>query len=369
MKIAKIIIVEQPIPCLSNGSWTQRLEYFLKSESNVVDYLICGETKAIINTSSKIIGVKQNKNRVVEKLTDRYRYKEYISSLKTIMKDYDHSIILVIDNLKLKKTVSAFVDKDVDKNKITLMFYNCGFSYFLNSKEHKYFSKNLDEIIFLTQAAYNFNKQRYNEFIPEVTVLHNPIQKNKFFKITLQEKRNLLEEYNLGDKKVYLWLSHDREKKGLTIVLNAWKTWSKTKNNVVLLVVGASRDKEVANVRFIGVVPNNKVHVYYKLADVFLFSPLWKEGFGLSLAQAICSGCFCIVANNGGVADYFTLNDGILEEEPNRVSHWIENIELSYNKINSGWSNETAGKQILDIEQWSDRFAQVFNKWEERIKL
>ena len=47
----------------------------------------------------------------------------------------------------------------------------------------------------------------------------------------------------------------------------------------------------------------------------------------------------------------------------------MNSLELSYSKINSGWKNETAGKQILDIDEWSIKFAQIFNKWEERISL
>lgn len=369
MKIAKIILTEQSIPYNSNGSWTQRLELFLQSKYNNIDYVICGTTTSSINSKTTFVQVEQNKNLVLKKMTPNYRYQNYASKLDLLMKAYDHCIIMVIDNLKLKDAISHYIDSNNLKNKVSFLFYNCGFSYFLSQEKHKLFSNNLDEIIFLTKTAYLFNKNYYSEFIPEVTILNNPILKTEFYEVNSEKKEDLKDQHNLKGKKVYLWLSHDRPKKGLSIILNAWKTWSKTKTDVVLLIVGANSETQIKGVEFIGEVAVNKVHVYYKLADVYLFPTLWKEGFGLSLSQAICSGCFCIAANNGGVSDFFTTNDGILIDDPNIVNSWEKSLEVAYNQINSGWNNKYAGHQILNIEAWSEKFSQIFSKWEKRIKF
>ena len=92
-----------------------------------------------------------------------------------------------------------------------------------------------------------------------------------------------------------------------------------------------------------------------------------KEGFGLSLAQAICCGCYCNAANNGGVADFFTNQDGILIDNPNIVTSWSESMEKAYSIIHSGWENKEAENQILNYNQWAIQFAQIFQKWEDRI--
>jgi glycosyltransferase involved in cell wall biosynthesis len=153
-------------------------------------------------------------------------------------------------------------------------------------------------------------KQKYIEFTPEVTIINNPVNKQKFFSIPKLEKESLLKENQLQDKIVYLWLSHDREKKGLNIVLNAWKDWNKSPDEAQLLVVGAKRSEKINGVQFIGQVPSDLVDKYYKMAHVYLFPTLCKEGFGLSLAQAMCCGCFSIAANNGGVSDFFNSENG-----------------------------------------------------------
>ena len=367
MKIANVIITEQSVPYTGNGSWTQRIEYFLTSKENNINYFICGKTTKELNTITQFFRVSQYKSRLIQKFFPKYRYKNYINKLHQLSKEHDHLIVCVIDNVKLKIAVSDCIDKLNLKNKITLLFYSCGYSYFLNSEQHRLYLKNCDEIIYLTQNAYHFNKDNYHEFTPEVTVLGNPIDKTIFDKITKPEKEFLLEKHNLKGKIVYLWLAHDREKKGLSIILNAWKAWKQNKTDVVLLVVGANRNEKINGVQFLGKVNKNQVAEYYKLSHIYLFSTLCKEGFGLSLAQAICCGCYAIAANNGGVSDFFTKQDGILIYSPNIVSSWVLSMEEAYSKIHSGWENMETGNQILNYQQWSSQFAHIFQKWGGRI--
>jgi glycosyltransferase involved in cell wall biosynthesis len=368
MKIAKVIITEPSIPYSKNGSWTQRIEYFLKSDSNVVDYCICGETEQTIESKTVFFKVKQITSRILLKFFPEKRYQNHISQIKQLAQKYDHLIICVIDNLKLKKAISDYIQSNNSKEVTTLIFYSCGFSYFLSAENQKELLKNCDEYIFLSQSSYLFNKERYDEFTSEVTILNNPIQKNIFHPISKSDKEILTAKYGLEGKTIYLWLSHDREKKGLNLILNAWRDWCQTKEDVVLLVVGAKRNITIKNVQFIGEVESTLVHEYYKLAHVYLFPTLWKEGFGLSLAQAISSGCFCIAANNGSVKDFFNKQDGILIDNPNVVSNWTDAMENAYIHVQSGWENPTAGKQILNYEEWSKMFAQIFLKWEKRIR-
>ena len=366
MKIAKIIVSEHAIPSTGNGSWTQRVEYFLTTNQNNIDCFICGTSTKELKTTTQFFRVKQFKSRLIQKFFPDFRYSRYTNKLHQLSLEYDHLIVCVIDNVKLKIAVSDCIDQLNLKNKITLLFYSCGYSYFLNNDEHKLFLKNCDEVIYLTKNAYHFNKDKYYEFISEVSVLGNPIDKTIFHKIPQQDKESLLKKHNLKGKVVFLWLAHDREKKGLSIILNAWKDW-KQNEDVVLLVVGANRNQKIDGVQFIGEVDKEKVDEYYKLAHVYLFPTLCKEGFGLSLAQAMCCGCYAIAANNGGVSDFFTNQDGTLIASPNIVSSWVESMEEAYSKIHSGWESKEAGNQILNYQQWSSQFAQIFQKWEDRI--
>mgnify|MGYP000639814027 CR=1 FL=1 len=369
MKIANIIVSEQSLPSSINGSWTQRLEYFLKSSKNNVDYVICSKTNLEIKSTTKFYYSKNRNSKFINKFFPKKRYSDFLLKIDVILNKHDKIIINVIDNVKLLNAVSNYIDVNSLKERITLLFYNCGYSYLLNQQEHEKFCKNIDEIIFLTKSAYLYNKKIYKEFTPEVSIINNPIDKSIFYPINqISEENEIYKKYKLKDKTVFLWLSHDRKKKGMSLILNAWKSWKEKDDNNILLIVGAKRGASIKNVIFVGQVESKNVDKYYKCTDVFLFPTLWKEGFGLSLSQAICTGCFSITANNGGVIDFFNKEDGILIEEPNIVDNWVEAMKSATEQIKNGWINENAGKQILTFDEWSNKFSQVFNKWQLRLK-
>ena len=367
MNIAKVILSEQSIPYSKNGSWSQRMEYFLESDYNCIDYYICGKTDKTLKSKTTFYRVNQYKSKLVLKLFTEYRYKNYTNSLKELLTKHDHLIICIVDNVKLKIAINSYLEKNNLINRVTLIFYNCGYSYYLDNNLNATFLKNCSEMIFLTKSAYLYNKEKYIEFIPEVTVLNNPVDKKKFFTITNTEKDFLLHENQLKEKIVYLWLSHDREKKGLNIVLNAWKDWNKSSSEVQLLIVGAQRNEKINGVQFIGQISNDLVDKYYKMSDVYLFPTLCKEGFGLSLAQAMCCGCYSIAANNGGVSDFFNYDNGILIDSPNIVGNWVKSLNDSFELMKNNYEIKSFENQILNIDEWCIKFEQVFVRWERRL--
>ncbi|MHA7943489.1 glycosyltransferase family 4 protein [Formosa sp. 3Alg 14/1] len=359
-KTIKILLSEHGLPDTKNGSWTQRLKYFLESNYNIFDHVICGPTTSkqrlnkVKTTYCKVIN-----NRFLLKLFPNIKFKNFMNSLKEIIANNDNVIVCVMDNIRLNNELSLFLEQNNFKSKVSVVFYNCGYSYFLEDREHKMFCRNIDRIIFLTQSAYEFNKAKYSELIPEVSVLHNPVDKNLFKLISKEAKTNLLQDYNLQEKTVFLWLSHNRPKKGLKIILKAWSIWAKERTDVELLIVGVDCEDRLENVKFLGKIPSDKVDTFYKLAHIYLFPTLWKEGYGLSLAQAICSGCYCLTATNGGVKDFMFKTDGEFIEHPNFIKDWISGMEKAYQDLKGSWENDTAGSQILSLEQWSEKFADI----------
>jgi len=359
-KTLKILLSEHGLPDSKNGSWTQRLKYFLESNYNVFDYVVCGPTASKQKLSTvETIYCKVINNRLALKLFPNIKYNNFMKPLKDLISKHDEVLICVMDNIRLNNELSLFLEQNNLQSKVNIIFYNCGYSYFLEDREHKTFCKHIDEIIFLTKSAYDYNKNKYSEFVPKVSILHNPVDKNQFKIPSHDVKETLRKEHKLQGKTVFLWLSHNRPKKGLNIVLDAWSQWAKDRTDVELLIVGVNSKANIKNVRFLGRIPSNEVHVFYKLTDVYLFPTLWKEGFGLSLAQAISSGCYCIAADNGGVKDYISKTDGQLIENPNFINEWISGLDQAYSAINKGWKNDNAGAQILSVEQWSQKFAEI----------
>ena len=57
-----------------------------------------------------------------------------------------------------------------------------------------------------------------------------------------------------------------------------------------------------------GEVPRDELLARYSAADVFVFPPIWDEGFGLPPVEAMAAGAPVVASRSGAVAD--TVVDG-----------------------------------------------------------
>src|SRR5690606_20011578 len=109
----------------------------------------------------------------------------------------------------------------------------------------------------------------------------------KFYSVDSAQKSALKQKFGLSDKTVFVWCSQDRPKKGLDMILDAWQRVYSKNSKIVLLVIGCSRDIKLKGVQFLGKIPNDKLPEYYQVSDVYLFPTLCKEGFGMTLIEAL----------------------------------------------------------------------------------
>ena len=122
MKIAKVIVSEHPIPYPKNGSWSQRMEYFLESDYNCIDYYICGKTDGTLKSKTTFYRVNQYKSKFISKFFKEFRYKNYTNTIDQLLTKHDHLIICVVDNVKLKMAINSYLEKNNKLNKVTLIF-------------------------------------------------------------------------------------------------------------------------------------------------------------------------------------------------------------------------------------------------------
>ena len=80
-------------------------------------------------------------------------------------------------------------------------------------------------------------------------------------------------------------------------------------------LMGLAKSLDV-NVRFMG--ETDKPEECYASADVFVHSPIRQEGFGITLVEAMASGCICVASDIGGIPEIITDGrDGYLVEAGN----------------------------------------------------
>ena len=359
---ARILVANEGIPNTGMGSWTQIISYFLSdNSSNLIDYLLCGPTALPFKSAvTKRIICNTLQWEINRKWYYFFKYRSYITALKSIIACHNFVVIVVMDNTKLKNIVTNTIEKNGWQNKCRVIFIQCGFSYEFTRDEYKDFRRGLHEIVLLTQKSYEYERNKYHEYPFLVHVLHNPVRQDVFFRLSVSEKqakRRLL--CVQPNETMFLWISHDRPKKGLDIILNMWPAIAEKYPGSKLIVVGAKREISLPGLRFEGKLPNTELAKYYQSADVFLFSSLCQEGFGLSLAEAITCGCFCIVSDVGGVNEFFKGNNGILVSNPNLPEAWVAAIEQYFHQPDDVKTQSLT--PFLTYDQWCFEFQRIIN--------
>ncbi|URM37330.1 glycosyltransferase family 4 protein [Flavobacterium anhuiense] len=325
--MSKVILISQiPLPYLGIGSWTTLYHNYL-SDDHKVDYIICGKPE----TSFPQIeyGIVKNTNWLkFQKRVLKNKYIGYFNELEKILDQEHKFIIQIIDNFGIVAPLIDFLKIKKKRDKCYLQFFYHGFPPFHENFYGRWFFEGIDEMVLLTNDSYKAHKEYYTVLPTKFSVLHNGIDTSKFHKVTLEEKENIRKQLGVTNKKVFIWCSQDRPKKGLDFILDVWKRINVAHNDAILLVIGANRDIKLEGVSFLGRIRNNDLPKYYQIADCYLFPTLWHEGFGLSLIEALHCGCYCIASANGGVPEVLQYGKlGKLIENPNFIEDWVQAIE------------------------------------------
>jgi len=367
LSVAKILIADAPIPWPGYGSWSQRIEYLLQQyEHNVFDYVICMDSKTeFVSKKTKRFNCKVHSNRFMNKLFSWWRFKDVKQALAKINVQHEGMIICIMDSLRTKHAVWNFVNDIGAAHKSRLVYYQCGFSTYLPSDKYNKLTEGISDFIYLTRNAYEF-ELTHNPALPFVAhVLHNPIDHQKFFVPSENDKQQYRKELGMHEGVHFIWASQDRPKKGLEVVLQAWRKFYRPELNVTLNVIGVQRNHSFPGVVFHGKKPNYEIHQYLKAADIGVFSPLWTEGFGLSLAEQISCGLLCVASTAGGVEEYFVDGEhGFAIEHPNFIASW----ELGFEKALAHlplFRQQLANRTFpvfLTYDAWCQKFCSIFDE-------
>lgn len=156
------------------------------------------------------------------------------------------------------------------------------------------------------------------------------------------------------------------EEKGLETLLDAFKTLSQFES-IELVVVGDGPMRARVSgeeVKYLGLLPHDKVSSFYQSIDVLvvpsLTKPFWKEQFGRVIVEAIAQGVYVIGSNSGAIPEVLGHLElkGIFQEGNVEAlrTEMKKTIELS--RSNS-LKEAVSRAQVLCEEKFSTR---AFNK-------
>jgi glycosyltransferase involved in cell wall biosynthesis len=321
--IKVILISQSPLPAASIGSWTTLYKNYFEGDHQI-DYIVCEKPE----NEFENVKYEYVSHNILLKIISKLQKQPHLGSLKAldkILKTDQRYVIQVVDNFKIVPGIKKILMQKGIREKCVIQFFYHGFPPFLDNVKGNYFFQAADEMVLLTHDSYKAHRDYYTVLPIRFSVLHNGIDTHKFFPLALKEKIRRRSEKVLGDKKIFVWCSQDRPKKGLHIILDVWKRFHRQFPDTELWVIGCNPKQKLDGVFYIGRIPNDELPYYFQLSDCFLFPTLCHEGFGLSLIEALHCGNYCIASRLGGVPEVLQYGKyGKLIEKPHFVSAWEE---------------------------------------------
>lgn len=324
--MAKVILLSQfPLPYSHIGSWTTMYRNYLQGK-NSIDILVCEKPAYRLEHVDYHIVEGNIWNTIKQKAT-KNKHHLFVDAVDKLIVPGEKYVLQVVDNFGLAKSLQKYIEQKNLRQNCYLQFFFHGHEPTGSGYNARFYEKT-DEIVVLTHSAYRAFKAGSNVMPSRFSVLNNGIDPQKFHTITANERNNLKQKHGFADKKVLLWCAQDRPKKGLHIVLDAWKKIYANHKDAALVVIGTEAKPPQAGVFYFGRIQNDLLPEYYQMADVYLFPTLCQEGFGMSLIEALHCGCYCIASALGGVPEVLQHGKfGKLIENPHFSAEWVEAIQ------------------------------------------
>ena len=239
----------------------------------------------------------------------------------------------------------------------------------LFKKLQHFVMKNADYVTVNSTATMNELTKRFPNYSSKIAVMPMGVDTDLF------KKRNLKRPRKYEKNKILLFVGRLSDQKGLQYLIDSMSDISRYNPNAKLLIIGEGPYKKKLeeranklgignNLEFLGSMPASDVAEYYNFADIFLIPSLstktGTEALGLSMLEAMASGCAVIGTNVGGIP--FVIKNGysgvlVKQKSSNELSHAI--ITLLKDKKKSKKLGENATMFIRKNYSW-DKVAKDF---------
>ncbi len=370
-----ILLSTYPLPYNEIGSWTTMYNYYLKNGNHKIDIIISPAVSDPI-ADIQYVFVKEprfGKYRI-SKLCKHCKYFHYWNRLEEVLSNIQYGIVHIIDNIGLLDTIHYYASKNNKRHKIKIVFHMHGYDYTIDRHKRQKFYNSIDDLVVLTLSSYHHQLCQVHSMPCEVTKINNGIDGRIFYPIDSTKKTSLKNKLGMLNEKIYfLWLSQDRPKKGLHIILRAWENLLEKYSNIELIIIGAYQKVENRKgIRWLGRISNEELPKYYQVTDFYLFSTLCHEGHPMSLTEALKCGNICLASDIDPLNEI--LSEGLygrLVSFPHNPDSWVEAIaEELYRYEELGRKNPYSvniPEKIYDLDQWCENINKLIEKWEKRL--
>jgi glycosyltransferase involved in cell wall biosynthesis len=206
------------------------------------------------------------------------------------------------------------------------------------SKKHKYAESFilplLDNIINIEPRVVTYFQRKYHKGIYFPIIQDENKLQTKYQKaLPISEK--YIEQYNLKDQKVVLFVGRLDKVKNLPTLIKVFKQ-VKASNCKLVIVGGGELENKLkiiadSNVIFTGRLEGYALYAWYNIAEIFVLAST-REAFGAVTNEALIGGCFTLVSELAG--SNCLINNGIngFTFNPYNEEEMIKTIKKSIEK-------------------------------------
>ncbi len=350
----RVLVSNTIISSTRVGSWTNRISRFIEKENLFFDFIFSPspikDSRNLYCKKRKWIPFFSDKFRNWQLLN--YRIKHYIDGFKNLPKDGKIQVVVMDDLILLE----GFALLKAKGEKFELVFSYHGHSLSLVWEWSVY----VDKVLFLTNLGYLDTLHRHHEFTPLVSVIGNGVNSLDFFPLDKFQKEERKRGLGVPDQsKILIWLSNNRPKKGFHLFKVIAKRILEKYPDLLIWVIGVTEDHELLHerIKFHGKIPNTQLPQYLQAGDFYMFTSLWKEGFGLTMLEAAKCGNQIIASRMGGIPEVVEGLEGVyLIDYPNRPEFWIEAFENAWKNSYEFVPDGDFLKNFHDLDEWMSKF-------------
>lgn len=242
-------------------------------------------------------------------------------------------------------------------------------------KMQRYVVKHSDIITVNTEATRKELVGRFPDFDDKIKVIPMGIDSAIFRKMSIKRPKKY------AGKRIILAVGRLSEQKGLQYLIDSMRDISRYDKKTRLLMIGdgaykkelmgkVRENKLEDNVEFLGPMQTREIAKYHNYADIFVMPSLsGKEGteaLGLSMIEAMSSGCAVVATNVGGIP--YALKDGfngvmVREKDSHALSHAI--IQLLNDRKKAARLGKNAASYARKNYSWekvSQEFSKIYKK-------
>lgn len=196
-----------------------------------------------------------------------------------------------------------------------------------------------DHLICTTQWLADIAKQRYHK--NNITIIPNYVN-TEVFKPSSEKKKQIAFAGRLH------W------SKGIDILINAFKRFSKTNPDYKLIIMGIGEEEEKLikmsngdSIVFKGSISNMEVAKIFNESEIFVLPTVNMEGHPKALVEAMAAGCKCIASDVPG-------NNHVLIESNSKDLLFItKNADDLYSKLMQALNTNSTSQYMYAIQNYS----------------